>query len=142
MVSSVDGPGPPPGGFLPVPTDGRSAVAPGRTLDSGARGAEAGRARAAGSDAVATPIADTAERGVGGRANPFLDRSETFRRPLLASRPAASFLAQAIGQDGGGEGGRERADLRSAANRYRTVQETVDRDLARRTGLPGIDVVA
>jgi hypothetical protein len=57
-------------------------------------------------------------------------------------RVAASFLAQAIGQDGGGEGGRERADLRSAANRYRTVQETVDRDLARRTGLPGIDVVA
>ncbi|MDF1794083.1 MAG: hypothetical protein P1U88_19375 [Thalassobaculaceae bacterium] len=89
---------------------------------------------------MATPIgAHGTARGSAARGNPLLERGDSFRRPLFTTWPTASFLAQAIAQDTGASGTRPQSA--EAARLYRSVQETVDRDVARRTGRPGIDVV-
>lgn len=147
MVSPVDGPGPAPGNYLPVPTDGRSVALYTRTQNE--KDARAGNTRPGDrsedrrgrpvTEAVATPVGQTVSRGTDSRGNPFLERGEAFRRPLFSIRPASSFLAQAIDQDTGGTG--NRAESADAARRYRSVQETIDRDTARRLGPPGVDVV-
>jgi hypothetical protein len=138
MVSPVDGPGPPPGSYLPVPAGGRAVVPYTRADAEEAQAAgRGGRPRADGADAVAVPIPGGDARPEP-RGNPFLERGEAFRRPLFASRPASLFLAQSFGQDA--ETG-NRTGSAEAARRYQSVQETVDRDTARRTGSPGVDVV-
>lgn len=141
MVSPVDGPGPPPGVFLPVPTDNRAVVEARRTLDdqqarAGAR-TDDRRARQT-PEAVAVPIGQDLQRGDTSRSNPFLDRGEAFRRPLFSGRPNSPFLAQAIGQDGEGQ---SRTASEEAARRYRGVQEVIDREAARRRGPPGLDLL-
>lgn len=144
MVSSVDGPGPPPGSFLPVPTTGRSVVPSARSFNDDDRTADARRSdagRRSVVDAVATPVGPEEGRQSGRRDNPFLERPDAFRRPLFATRPTSSFLAQAIAQDSADAGGGERTASGEAAQRYRTVQETVDRDTARRNGPPTLDIL-
>lgn len=140
MVSPVDGPGPPPGSYLPVPAGGRAVVPYTRADAEEAR--EAGRGRPDRSirpaaDAVAVPV-DGSEGRQEPRGNPFLERGEAFRRPLFASRPASLFLAQSFGQDA--ETG-SRTGSAEAARRYQSVQETVDRATTRRSAPPGVDVV-
>ena len=147
MVSPVDGPGPAPGSFLPVPTDGRSVVPDTRTQNDQDVRAGSTRSDDRGEDrrgrpvteAVATPVGQTVSRGADSRGNPFLERGEASRRSLFSTRPASSFLAQAIDQDTFGTG--TRTESAEAARRYRSVQATVDRDTARRLGPPGVDVV-
>ncbi len=140
MVSPVDGPGPPPGSYLPVPTGGRAVVPYTRADADESLGAGRGRPdrpERPVPDAVAVPVGASAGRPAT-RENPFLDRGDVFRRPLLTSRPTASFLAQAFGQDGDTDA---RTASAEAARRYREVQETVDRATARRSGPPEVDVV-
>jgi|GEM_PF-5999338 len=138
MVSPIDGPGPPPGTFLPVPTDARSVVPSTRSQTDDPRSGGAGRRGQPIPDAVATPVGQESGRQTVGLGNPFLERPDAFRRPLFTSRPTSSFLAQAIGQDGARPAG---PGSEEAARRYRAVQETVDRDVARRAGPPGVDIV-
>ncbi|WPZ34974.1 hypothetical protein T8K17_02250 [Thalassobaculum sp. OXR-137] len=139
MVSPVDGPGPLPASYLPVPTGGRAVVPYVRAETDRVQAGESGQRRPdrTGGDAVAVPVTGSEPRPES-RGNPFLERGEAFRRPLLASRPAATFLAQSFAQDGDAA---SRTGSAEAARRYRSVQETVDRDTARRTGPPGVDVV-
>lgn len=143
MVSPVDGPGPPPGSYLPVPTGGRAVVPYVRAGTEEVRADESGRRRPdrSGGEAVAIPVTageTRPEARADTRGNPFLERGETFRRPLFASRAGSLFLAQSFGQDG--ETG-SRTGSAEAARRYQAVQETVERATARRSGLPGVDVV-
>lgn len=159
MVSPVDGPGPPPGSYLPVPTGGSAVVPylrPQSEASPGPRdgifGRQTGSAerRSTVQDAVvATPLGADRSGAREIRSNPFLERGETFRRPLLGPRTDAAFLAQAIGQEtarangpgevGGTDPQREAAD---AVRRYQAVQDTVDRDVGRRRSPPGIDILA
>lgn len=137
MVSPVDGPGFPPGSYLPVPTGGRAVVRYTRANTDELQSAGRGGAERPVADAVAVPVGG-AEGRPAARENPFLDRGEAFRRPLFTSRPTSSFLAQAFGQDG--DTGARTASA-EAARRYRLAQETVDRATTRRSGPPGVDVV-
>lgn len=154
MVSPVDGPGVPPGSYLPVPTGGRSVVPFTRTQADDqptASGGTGDRRRPATPDAaVATPLGpDRAEP----RANPFADRREVFGRPFLGARPASAFLAQALGQtlgqtlgqapgqgDGSGDSGRR--DAADAARRYQSTQDVIERAAASRRTPPGTDILA
>lgn len=134
MVSPVDGPGPASGTFLPVPSDPRSVVPHGLTQREEEAGATSARRRTPSvSEAVATPIGPDAAP-----SDPFRDRPDAFRRSLFAPRPTSSFLAQALGQEG--DGGSRRAESEEAARRYRGVQEAVNREAARRSAPPGLDI--
>lgn len=145
MVSPVDGPGPAPGLLLPVPADSRSVAAFSRTQrdeqaqrdpQAAAGGRTEDRRRETITEAVATPIRQDVARG-----NPFQEQREVFRRPIFGTRPASSFLAQAIGQDTNPNASQgARTGSREAADRYRSVQDAVDRDTARRLGPPGVDI--
>lgn len=158
MVSPVDGPGPPPGSYLPVPTGGRSVVPYTRTQSDDPQPVSGGagdRRRSAAPDAaVATPLGPERADPRQSRTNPFADRGEPFGRPFLGARPASAFLAQALGQaqaallapaeaDGAGDSvGSGRRDAAEAARRYQNAQDVVDRAADRRRGPPGTDIVA
>lgn len=152
MVSPVDGPGPPPGSYLPVPTGGRSVVPYTRTQSDDPQPVSGGagdrRGAAAPDAAVATPLGPDRSEPRPPRTNPFADRGELFGRPFLGARPASAFVAQALGQvpgqgDGGGNGGDSgRRDAADAARRYQSTQDVIERAAASRRTPPGTDILA
>lgn len=119
MVSPVDGPGSPPGSYLPVPTGGRSVVPYTRTqIDdppTSSGGAGDRRRPAAPDAAVATPLGPDRAEPRPLRSNPFADRGELFGRPFLGGAAGLCVCCPGPGS-GAGSGGwdREQRGCRTA----------------------------
>ena len=141
MVSPLNGPGQPPGINLPVPADTRAVVAADRAEEAAAAGRPEGPSRRAATRVEAVAIPPGAS---GDRTNPFLERRPTAPRLLSSEGPSSGFLAQFIGQAGGGAPGAGEAASGAAAEGariYRDVQDVVDRAAA--SPRPGrLDIIA